>query len=83
MKDEQQFKLLVIIIEGEKRIWIDVVATDTIATVKAKIQHMEGIPVDDQVISSLFLGPLQDDRTLKSYGLSDESWIHCVKDGLR
>ena len=81
--DDDSFCLRENILDGGKIITLDVKPSDTVGTVKDKIQAQEGIPKHKQDLSCRGVpGWLADGHKLAADRISESSVIFCIKDGL-
>ncbi|KAJ4462387.1 putative Polyubiquitin 11 [Paratrimastix pyriformis] len=70
-------QIIVVTLSGKMFTLDDVQLSDTIATIKAKIQGKEGIPTDQQLL--IFAREvLRDVRTVAYYGIRKQSTLHLV-----
>ncbi len=70
------FQIFVKSINGKSRT-IDVNSTDTIASLKQKLQEKEGIAVDEQRL--IYSGKsLENEKTLESYNVGADATLHLV-----
>ena len=74
--NDRPFKLVVKHMKGKKVIF-EAIPSSTVAWVKAKIQDLSGMRIEEQVIYHN-TRKLEDERTLESYGLSGNSILNVL-----
>ncbi|KAL3091783.1 hypothetical protein niasHS_004499 [Heterodera schachtii] len=75
--NENGMKIRIKMMTGEELTLIDVLPSNTIEEIKAKIERIERIPIRQQRL--IFAGnQLEDERTLKDYNIRDGDMIHLI-----